>query len=113
MSDENSKPTATFDNSLTPLIDYFGNKIRAKFNGICLKQPKLSYTHSTIVNIYIVYELGASGSSDNDPTLKNSLFGAATLIRMLILISTDIQVMELDLIENQIFHFQMADLVNM
>ena len=81
MSDENFKPTATFDNSLTPLIDYFGNKIRAKFNGICLKQPKLSYTHSTIVNIYIVYELGASGSSDNDPTLKNSLFGAATLTK--------------------------------
>ena len=81
MSDENFKPTATFDNSLTPLIDYFGNKIRAKFNGICLKQPKLSYTHSTIVNIYIVYEMGASGSSDNDPTLKNSLFGAATLTK--------------------------------
>ena len=81
MSDESIKPTATFDNSLAPLIVYFGNKIRVKFNGICWKQPKLSYTHSTIVNIYIVYELGASGSSDNDPALKNSLFGAATLTK--------------------------------
>ena len=41
----------------------------------------MSYTHSTIVNIYIVYELGASGCSNNDPTLKNSLFGAATLTK--------------------------------
>ena len=36
----------------------------------------MSYTHDTIVNIYIVYELGASGSNDNDPILKSSLFGA-------------------------------------
>ena len=33
----------------------------------------------TIVNIYIVYELGASASNNNDPTLKNCLFGAVTL----------------------------------
>ena len=32
------------------------------------------------VNVYIVYELGASGSSDNDSTLKNCLFGAVILI---------------------------------
>ena len=78
LSNETIKPPATSDNSLTPLIDYLGNKIRIKFIGSCLKQPKLKYTHQTIVNIYIVYELGPSGSNDNDPTLKNSLFGAAT-----------------------------------
>ena len=44
-------------------------------------QSKISYTHSTIVNIYIVYELGASSSNDNDPTLKNCLFGAVTLTK--------------------------------
>ena len=60
LSDETIKPPATSDNSLTPLIDYLGNKIRLKFSGSCLKQPKLQYTHGTIVNIYIVYELGAS-----------------------------------------------------
>ena len=69
------------DNSLTPLIHYVGNKIRLKFSGSCLKQPKLQYTHGTIVNIYIVYELGASGSNNNDPTLKNCLFGAVTLTK--------------------------------
>ena len=34
-----------------------------------------------MVNIYIVYELGASSSHINDPTLKNYLFGAVTLTK--------------------------------
>ena len=55
--------------------------MRVKFTGSCLKQPIISYTHSNIVNIYIVYELGASSSHDNDPTLKNCLFGAVTLTK--------------------------------
>ena len=55
--------------------------MRIKFTGSCLKQPKFTYTHKTIVNIYIVYELGASTSNDNDPTLKNCLFGAVTLTK--------------------------------
>ena len=33
------------------------------------------------VNVDMVYELGASGSNDNDPTLKNCLFGAVTLTK--------------------------------
>ena len=70
LSDKTIKRHVTSDNSLTPLIDYLGNKIRIKFIGSCLKQPKLQYTHVTIVNIYIVYELGAAISNDNDPTLK-------------------------------------------
>ena len=57
------------------MIDYIDNKIRLKFNGDCLKQPKLTYSYRTIVNIYIVYELGASSSVNDDPTLKRSLFG--------------------------------------
>ena len=31
--------------------------------------------------MYIVYELGASGSNNSDPTLKNCLFGAVTLTK--------------------------------
>ena len=81
LSEETIKPPATSDNSLTPLLSYCGPKTRVKFTGSCLKQPKISYTHGTIVNIYIVYELGASGSNDNDPTLKNCLFGAVTLTK--------------------------------
>ena len=68
--------------SLFPSINYVGNKIRVKSTRSCLKQPnKILNTHGKVVNIYIVYELGASSSNDNDPTLKNCLFGAATLTR--------------------------------
>ena len=45
------------------------------------KTSKLSYTHGELVNIYIVYELGASSSHVNDPTLKNCFFGAVTLTK--------------------------------
>ena len=46
-----------------------------------LKHSKISYTHGKVVNVYIVYEPGASSSSDNDCTLKNCLFGAVTLTK--------------------------------
>ena len=42
---------------------------------------KNSYTHEKVVNIYFVYELGASTSNDSNPTLKNCLFGAVTLTK--------------------------------
>ena len=70
LSAETIKPPSTSDNRLTPGVSCYDTKTRVKFTGSCLKQPKISYTHGTIVNIYIVYELGASGSKDNDPTLK-------------------------------------------
>ena len=82
LSDESIKPSATSDNSFTLSIDYLGNKIRVKFDGGCLKQPKFSYNHSAIVNIYIVYKLGASSPHTDDPTLKNCLFGAVTLTKI-------------------------------
>ena len=79
LSNENIDPPTT---SLSPSINYVGNKIRVKFTGSCLKQSnKLTYTYEKIVNIYIVYELGASSSHVNDPTLKNFLFGAVTLTK--------------------------------
>ena len=70
------------DNSLLPSINYISNtdKIRVKFTVTCLKQlNKLTYTHKKVVNIYIVYELGAPSYSNSDPTLKNCLYGAVTL----------------------------------
>ena len=82
LSDETIKPCATSDNSLTwiiIMIDYYGSKVRIKFNGICLKHSKkLTYSYGAKVNIYIVYEFGASASKDGDPTLRNCLFGAVT-----------------------------------
>ena len=75
------KPPTTSDNGLTPALNYHCNKVRVKFPGRCLKQQKVSYTPLNIVNIYIVYEFGASTSYDNDPTLKNCLFGVVTLTK--------------------------------
>ena len=82
LSDKTIKTPATCDNSLSPLIDYLDNKIRLKFNGGCLKQQyHIAYTHSTIVKIYIVYELDASSYFSDDATLWNSLFGAVELTK--------------------------------
>ena len=75
LSAKSIKQPTTSGNSLTTLLSYYGSKTKVKLNGSCLKQPKKSYTHSTIVNIYIVYELSASSSHTDDPTLKNCLFG--------------------------------------
>ena len=82
LSNETIKPYATSDNSLTPWIDRYGTKIRLKFNKKCLKQSNtLTYDKGHIVNVYIVYELGASSSNNSDPTLKNCLFGTVTLTK--------------------------------
>ena len=54
---EFNKFSTTSDNSLTPILNYYGTQTRVKFTRSCLKQSKISYTHGKIVNIYIVYEL--------------------------------------------------------
>ena len=78
LSDETIKPSTTPDNSLTPTMNYNNiNKIRVKFAGSCLKQSnKFTYTHRTTANI-----VGAFGSNNSNPTLKNCLFGAVTLTK--------------------------------
>ena len=76
---ETIKPPTTSDNSVTAALNYYGTKTRVKFTGSCIKQPKISYTQGKRINIYIVYELGAYSSHNNDPTLKNCLFGTVTL----------------------------------
>ena len=70
LSAETIKPPTTSDNSLTPEVSYYGTKTRVKFIGSCLQQPKFSFTHGKVVNICIVYKLGASSSQNNYPTLK-------------------------------------------
>ena len=71
------------------------------------------YTHKKIVNINIVYELGASSSHIDDPTLKNCLFGAVTLTE-----NADIDKYRhsgygIGLTEKEVFHFQVVDMVKM
>ena len=82
LSAETIKPPTTSDNSFTQTISYYyAAKTRAIFTGSCWKQSKTSYNHRKIVNIYIVFELGASGSNNSDPTIKNSSFGTVTLTK--------------------------------
>ena len=81
LSAEIIKPPKTSDNSLTPELSYYGTKTRVKFTGSCLKQDKVTFNHGKVVNIYIIYELGASSSNINNPTLRNCLFGAVTLTK--------------------------------
>ena len=54
LSDEVIKLPATTYNNLALALISLGNKIRAKFDGSCLKQGKVTFTHRMIVNIYIV-----------------------------------------------------------
>ena len=52
LSTESIKPSATSDNTLTPKLNYYGTKARLKLSGSPIKQPKISYTHGKVVNIY-------------------------------------------------------------
>ena len=81
LSNESIKPPPTANNSLTPELSYYGTKTRVKFTRSCLKESSHILTHKKVVNIYIVYELAASSSNVNDPTLKNCLFGAVSLTK--------------------------------
>ena len=113
LSSESIKPLTTSDDSLTPELNYYGNKVRVNFTGSCLKQPIILYTRSNIVNIYIVYELGASSSHNNDPTLKNCLFGAVILTKSVNIDKYTYSGYGIGLLEDQVFHFQVVDLVEM
>ena len=71
ISNESIKPPTTSNNSLNPELSYYSTKTRVKFIGNCLKQPNYTFAHKKVVNIYIVYELGASSSNFSDTTIKN------------------------------------------
>ena len=81
VSNESVEPPTTSNNSPNPRLSYNDTKIKVQFTESCLKQPKFTFTHKKVVNIYIVYELGTSSSNVNDPTIKNCLFGAVTLTK--------------------------------
>ena len=51
-----------------------------KFNGNCLKQDKITFSHGKIVNIYIVYDLNSTLNYNDAITLENCLFDAAKIM---------------------------------
>ena len=80
LSNEGIKPPKVGNNNLTPQINYYEHHLRVIFSGSCLQQSKIDYSNKKI-SFYIVYELRASSSSINDPTLQNCLFGTVTLTK--------------------------------
>ena len=42
LSEKTIEPPATSDNSHSSIIDYLGDKVRLKFNGVCLKKPRVT-----------------------------------------------------------------------
>ena len=113
LSDESMKPLTTSDISLALLIDCLGNKIRLQFYEIFLKQEKITYTHSTTVNIYIVYELTGSSSKGNDPALKISWFGAVKLTKNADIYKYGYSGYGIGFDRRESFHFQVVDLAAM
>ena len=75
LSDENIRPPIKFDYTLSPKLSYFGTKMIAEFNGSCLKQDKITYTHGKLVNISIIYEISKSVPISYYLTLEICLFG--------------------------------------
>ena len=110
LSDKRVNSIKTLFQSIAPNLDYYVTKTRVEFNGSCLKQDKITYVCGKILKIYFVCKLTSSSSNNNDGTVISSLFVAVRLTKKLILISTDILVMELDLIDKEVFHFQVGHL---
>ena len=80
----------------------------------CLKQQnELTYDSERKVNIYIVYELGASSSNDSDPTLKNCLFGAVIWTKNAIIEKFAYSGYGIGFDRNQASHFLVVDVVKM
>ena len=66
---------------ITPELSFYGTKTKVEFNGSCLKQDKVTFSHGKIVNIYIFYEIGQNYNISSYPTLENCLFGAVSLTK--------------------------------
>ena len=62
---------ATSNYYITPELSHFGTKARVKFTGSCLRQDQATYTHETMVNIYIGYEISKNYNISCYPTLEN------------------------------------------
>ena len=63
------------------ILSHIGINARVKFDGGCLKQDKITFTHGKTVNIYIVYECFSTRGYDNYPVLEKSLLGAVKLVK--------------------------------
>ena len=79
LSNKSLEVVSISNNTLTPSINYYGDKVRLRFTGSVLQQKTVTYGHKKVVNFYVVYEIINFNGIDNYPTLTNALFGAVKL----------------------------------
>ena len=70
-SDEIIKHPNTSDSILAPALSYIGNKTGVKFDKVCLKQDKITFTHKKIQNKYISYEINFWNYIDSSDSTLN------------------------------------------
>ena len=86
-SDQSIKLSAASNNGLVPALNYVNTKSRAKSDGSCLKQDKVTVTHKKLLKIknyllkiYTACEINLlSFNAGKDFALRNSLFGVVKL----------------------------------
>ena len=112
-SDENITAPTTTDYSLNLKFSYIGTKTREEFNGSCLKQDKITYTHGKIVNIYIDYEVSKEYNISSYPKLEKCLFCTVSLTKTVDIDNYKFLDMVLDLIDMEFFHTLVVELPGM
>ena len=111
LSDETVKPPSTSHDSLAPALRHYGTKAKVKFDGSCFKQDKITFTHGKLVYIYIIYEIIVLSLTTMIPHQETLCLVQLDYLKMVIVISTNILVMVLDLKDEELFHFPMGDFV--
>ena len=75
-SNKRLEVVSTSSNTLNPLINYYGDKVRLRYTGSILKQKTVIHSHKKVVNLYVVYEITNFHGTNNYSTLTNALFVA-------------------------------------
>ena len=81
LSNEKNSTVITPSYNKAPSLAYDNVRLKLKFIGSLLKQDKITYNHGSIVNIYIVYRLSSSITSDITP--ENYRFSTVKIIKTL------------------------------
>ena len=79
LSNEKIDSVTTSNCQVSKLVDN-NARIKVKFHGDLSKQNKVTYSHGTMVNIFIVHSLIPT-TKDSSVTLQNCLFGAVKLTK--------------------------------
>ena len=70
------------DNSLYPKLKCNNSIVRVEFRGVCLKQDKVTFNSSNVINLFVTSELYRWSQDLNaDFTLKYCLLGAVKLTK--------------------------------